>query len=435
MVDAAVQIIRRWAGIGFTLMLLALGSAVYARSEAEAEAGPDRDEAYESLAVFTRALEQIREVYVEQEKVGYRDLIYGAIRGMLETLDEHSQFMDPDAFADLQDDAAGQFGGLGIVVGIREGTLTIVSPIEDTPGFKAGLLAGDRILEIDDKSTHGMTLADAVKKLRGAPGTAVRLTVARPGAAESRTVELVRAVISPPTIAGARMLEEGIAYLRIVQFTDPTPDAFAETLRELRDQGMQALVIDLRNNPGGVLGSAVRVAQQLLPRGRPVVLTQGRREEDRQTFRSRGIGRRRTDLPLVLLINEGTASAAEILAGALKDNGRAVLIGERSFGKGSVQSVLPLDDGSALRLTTARYYTPGERVIDGRGLDPDIEVSMSEEDWLRLTRWWSGLPSRENQTDNRDPMPEDVQLERALDVLRGVLLFRAHVAPLAQATG
>ena len=283
----------------------------------------------------------------------------------------------------MKDDTAGEFGGLGIVISIKDGVLTIVAPMEDTPGFKAGLLSGDKIIEIDNASTDGLQLPEAVKKLRGPPGSKVTIKILRPKTQEVRTVEIVRAKINVPSVKDVKMLEEGIGYLRIVQFNEPTANALQDALDKLTKEGLQGLIVDLRNNPGGLLTSAIEVSEKFLRRGDLIVYTQGRNEKPQQTFRVKG-RYHYLQFPMVILVNGGSASASEIMAGALQDHQRAILVGEKTFGKGSVQSVLPLDDGSAIRLTTAKYYTPSKRVINEHGIEPDIVVPMSPEDWRKL---------------------------------------------------
>jgi carboxyl-terminal processing protease len=309
--------------------------------------------------------------------------------------------------------------------------LTIVAPMEDTPGFKAGLLSGDKIVEIDGESTDGLTLSEAVKKLRGPPGTKVTIRVLRPKSQEIRTVEVVRALINVPSVKDAKILEDGIGYLRIVQFNEPTAKALEQAVEGLVRDGLKALVIDLRNNPGGLLTSAIEVSEKFLKRGDLIVYTQGRDGRAQQKFRAKG-KTHYLDLPLVLLVNGGSASASEIMAGALQDHRRAILVGEKTFGKGSVQSVLPLDDGSAIRLTTAKYYTPSERVIHEHGIEPNIVVPMSPEDWRRLLIQRAQLGALEPAEEaGAEPEEEagdvlDVQLERAVDVLKGVMIFEAQ---------
>lgn len=386
------------------------------------------DQAYSSVELFTRVLQQVRELYVDEDLTTYRDLIYSALNGMLSSLDPYSQFMDPDMYSEMQDETAGRFGGLGIVVSMRDSTLTVVAPMEDTPGFRAGLLASDRIIEIDGNSTEGVSLGEAIKQLRGAPGSLVSLKIYRPATRDVLDVEIERALIEVKSVKGEAMLDDSVGYVRITQFAEPTGNLLLAALETLSDQGMKALVLDLRNNPGGLLSSAVEVSQLFLPRDKLVVTTRGRDRKVQSQYMTRG-RKMYKDLPMVILVDGGSASAAEIVSGALQDHRRAVLVGEKTFGKGSVQSVLPHQDGSAVRLTTAKYYTPSERVIHERGIEPDIVVPLSPEEWLRLAEQRSRPDNL--VTDGNGEAPEDSvdlgdrQLNRAVDILHGILIFQA----------
>jgi len=413
----------RWVFIALLFGTTLTVSRLYSK---EVDTSEEREEAYRNIGLFTRALEQIRGSYVDADKVSYDDLIEGAIRGMMATLDEHSHYLDVDAYQDMQDDTRGQFGGLGIVITMKDDALTIVSPMEDTPGFRAGLQSDDRILEIDGETTEGITLAESVKKLRGEPGTEVWLKYLRPRTQDVQEVTIERADISVASVKDARMLEDGIGYLRVTQFNEPTADALQEKLDELSGQGMRALVLDLRNNPGGLLRSAIEVSQKFLPSRKVIVTTRGRTFGDDQVYRAGGRDRL-VDLPMVVLVNGGSASASEIVAGALQDHRRAVLVGEKTFGKGSVQSVMQLEDDSALRLTTARYFTPADRMIHEQGIEPDILAPMSPEDWraLMILRAREENPLDETELSEDDKTVEDVQLNRAVSVLKGVLIFSA----------
>lgn len=418
-----------WLGLA---VLLAANLVLGARLQTQAAPTDERAAGYEKMALFTRVLEQVREQYVDAGKTTYEDLVYGALRGMLQSLDPHSQFLDPEMYKEMKDETAGEFGGLGIVIGVKEGMLTVIAPMEDTPGFRAGLLPGDKIIEIDGKPTDNLTLEEAVKQLRGAPGTKVTIGILRPKAEGVRTLELVRAVINVPSVKDTDLLADGIGYLRIVQFNEPTAKAVHEAVQGLQARGMRALILDLRNNPGGLLTSAIEVAEKFVKRGDMIVFTQGRDEKPLQTFRAKG-RQHYLDFPMVILINGGSASAAEIVAGALQDHRRAILVGEKSFGKGSVQSVLQLEDGSAIRLTTARYYTPSKRVIHEQGIEPDVPVAMPPEDWQQLM-----LRRAEQETGDETGEPEtgglrDIQLDRALDILKGVMIFTAQQGTPAMA--
>ena len=421
-------------GIGVGWVLLAAALAVnfgFAARGARTPRGGDREVAYEKMTLFTKVLEQVRELYVDTNKVAYTNLIYGAMRGMLQSLDPHSQFLDPATYQDMKDDTSGQFGGLGIFVGMKDGLPTVISPMEDTPGFRAGILPGDKIIEVDGKTTEGLALDEVVKKMRGLPGSKVVLRLMRPKTQVLRTVEVVRAEINVPSVKDAQVLDEGIGYIRLLQFTEHTATDLQKGLDDLNKQGLRAFILDLRNNPGGLLSSAVEVSQKFLHKGDLIVSTVGR--TDKQLLVEKAGGRiHYLDFPMAILVNGGSASAAEIVSGALQDQHRAFLVGEKTFGKGSVQSVIPLEDGSALKLTTAKYYTPGHRVIHEHGIEPDIVVAMPPEDfrklWLQRQRPKNAPPAEDAESDAH---VTDVQLERAVDALKGVLIFgkRAQERP------
>jgi len=419
-------------GVGWALLAAALAVNFVSAARLHArESRGDREQAFEKMALFTKVIEQVREAYVETNKVAYTNLIYGALRGMLQSLDPHSQFLDPATYQDMKDDTSGQFGGLGIFVGMKDGVPTVIAPMEDTPGFRAGILPGDKILEIDGKTTEGLALDDVVKRMRGPPGTKVVLRLMRPKTQALRTVEVVRAEINVPSVKDAQLLEDGIGYVRLLSFSEHTAADLQKALDDLNKLGLRALVLDMRNNPGGLLSSAVEVSQKFLKKGDLIVSTIGRTE--RQLLVEKAGGRvHYLDFPMAILVNGGSASAAEIVSGALQDQHRAFLVGEKTFGKGSVQSVIPMDDGSALKLTTAKYYTPGKRVIHEHGIEPDIVVPMPPEDfrklWLQRQRPKNSPPTDDAEAEARI---SDVQLDRAVDALKGVLVFgkRAQTRP------
>jgi carboxyl-terminal processing protease len=402
---------------------LMVGARLY-QQDAYASA---REEAYDKIALFTMVTQQVQQHYVDPAKTSYEELIYDALRGMLGSLDNHSQFLDPDMYSDMKEDTSGQFGGLGIVISVKDDVLTVISPMEDTPGYRAGLLPGDKIIEIEGKSTEGVSLQEAVKQLRGPPDTSVTIKILRPQTQDFKEVTIVRADIEVASVKDAHMLDGGIGYVRITQFNEPTADDLQAALEDLNDQGMRALVLDLRNNPGGLLNSARDVAQKFLPRGEMIVYTQGRDERQKSVLRARGRDRF-LDIPLAILVNGGSASASEIVAGALQDHRRAILVGEKTFGKGSVQSVIGLDDGSAIRLTTAKYYTPSKRMIHEHGITPTHLISMSPNDWQKLYTQRSRPKNLDEfkTDDSPEEEVEDVQLNLAVDVLRGVMLFAAR---------
>jgi carboxyl-terminal processing protease len=329
-------------------------------------------EAYEKLKLFADVLDIVEKNYVEEVKTG--DLIYGSIKGMLETLDPHSSFMTPDDFKELQVETKGIFSGIGIEITLKDGILTIVSPIEGTPAYNAGLKAGDRILKIDGKTTKNISLIEAVKKLRGPRGTKVTISILREGWSEIKDFALVRDVI-PIHSVKHKTLEEGYGYARIINFQDKTSQDLKSALDDLEQQNkpLKGLILDLRNNPGGLLDQAVRVADEFIEDG-IVVYTDGRIKSQNVRFTAHK-GEKPHPYPIIVLVNEGSASASEIVAGALQDHKKAIILGAQTFGKGSVQTVIPLDDGSGLRLTTALYYTPSGRSIQAKGITPDIIVA------------------------------------------------------------
>lgn len=404
-----------------------------------AAAAPTEDETgYAQISVFAKAVQLIRQDYVDSKKTSYHDLIYAAMKGMLASLDPHSQFMDPGDFKDMQDDTRSRFNGLGIEVSVKSNLLTVITAIEDTPAAKAGIISGDQILRINGTSTEKMELQDAVNVLRGVPGQKVTLTILRPATKEIKDYALDRAEIKVQSVKGAKLLDPEfggpfkIGYVRLVQFNEPTADELEKALDELQKQGMQALVLDLRNNPGGLLNSAVDVCAQFLPPNTTVVSTQGRTPSQQSDYATSAVARQRPRFPMAVLVNEGSASGAEIVAGALKDLHRAVLVGETTFGKGSVQNVMQLPDGSALRFTTAKYYTPSKQVINANGVAPNIRAPMTAEQERAL------FAARSN--DNLKPEEEkeliktkDSQMLRAIDALKGVMIYAQEAAPKVDA--
>ena len=409
--------------------------------DAFALAKPEEDSAYSAIAVFTRALQLIRQDYVDEKKISYRDLTYSAMKGMLSALDPHSQFMEATDFKGMQDDTKSQFGGLGIIVSVKDSTLTIVSPMEDTPGFKAGLLPGDQILKIDGTSTEKLDLSDAIGKLRGAPGEKVTLTILRPATKEIKDYTLERAIIKVASVKDAKILGNDLAgdfkigYARITQFNEPTAADLDKKLTALESQGMQALILDLRYNPGGLLNSAVDVCGLFVPPHTVVVSTEGRAASQKKPYPTSDEFKQHPKYPIAILINGGSASGAEIVAGALKDLNRAILVGETTFGKGSVQSVIQLPDGSALRLTTAKYYTPSHTVIHEHGVTPNIRATLSvDQERLLLLERRDEITGANGDAEKKELANfHDTQLERAVDALKGVMIYAERAAPPASA--
>ena len=349
----------------FTLVLLIISGG--GRHEVTAV-----EDSYERLKVFTEVLSLIQANYVDETKP--RDLIYGGIKGMLETLDPHSSFMPPDIFKEMQVETQGSFGGLGIEITVKDRQLTVVAPIEGTPADRAGLHPGDRIVKIDGKLTKDMTLMEAVKNLRGPRGTSVTLTILREESPGPFELTLVREIIDVKSVK-SKDLGDGIAYIRVSSFQERTGKDLLKAIEQLGQNGMSAMVLDLRNNPGGLLNQAVHVTDLFLDKGQLIVYTEGRIKNQDLRF-SAEHGAQIPKVPIVVLVNGGSASASEIVAGALQDWKRAVVLGTKTFGKGSVQTVIPLSDGSGLRLTTAKYFTPKGRSIHGTGLLPDIVVEV-----------------------------------------------------------
>jgi len=328
-----------------------------------------REGIYKNLDLFVEVLREIEKNYVEP--VDPKKLIYGAIRGMMRALDPHSSFMTKDEYKELMVETKGKFTGVGIEITIKDNFLTVVAPIEGTPAYKAGIKAGDRIIKIDDMPTKDMTLMDAVKHIRGPKGTKVKLTILREGVNKPLEFVIVRDVIPIRSVKKC-MLTSHIGYVRISSFQSNTTKELKQALRDLEKKGLNGLILDLRNNPGGLLNQAIEVSDVFLDSG-IIVSTKGRKKaQNMVAYAHKNLVER--NYPIVVLVNGGTASAAEIVSGALQDNKRALIVGTKTFGKGSVQTVIPLSDGSALRLTTARYYTPSGRCIQVTGIEPDIEL-------------------------------------------------------------
>lgn len=395
---------------------------------------------YEDLKVFTDVLGLLQKEYVEETKS--KDVIYGAIKGMLETLDPHSAFMPPNMYKEMQEETKGRFEGLGIEITMKEGVLTVVSPIEDTPAFKAGIQAGDQILKIDGELTKALTLMESVKRMRGPKGSKVTLTIMREGFPNPRDYALIRDVI-PIRSVRYEVLEKQYGYVRLSQFQEKTDSEFQKAIRALEEEtkgGLKGMILDLRNNPGGLLDQAVKVSDRFIESG-VIVSIEGRREEHKMKFNAHPQEDNLTRYPLVVLVNGGSASGAEIVAGAIQDHGRGIILGTQTFGKGSVQTIFSLKDGSGLRLTTARYYTPSGRSIQAKGILPDIIVkpSLPEEEKAAppkqlpaekdLERHLNDVKEKEKpkvevKEKVKEKKPVDNQLERALELLKSWEIFK-----------
>ena len=348
------------------LMLLLTGVLI---GQGMVQAKPDT---YEELKSFTQSLELVKRNYVEDPNS--KELIEGAIRGMISNLDPHSSYMPERAFKEMNMDIKGEFQGVGIQIGVKNQQLTVIAPIEDTPAFRAGLAAGDKILKINDEWTKDMAIEQAVDKMRGPKGTQVRLLIIREGWDKPREFKNTRDVIKVQSVK-SKMLDNEIGYLKIIQFQGQTGQEVEKALNGLESKGLKKLILDMRNNPGGILDASVDVSSMFLPKDKLVVYLQGRQASDRRDYLTSGSLITR-DYPMVVLVNTGSASASEIVAGALQDSKRAVIMGTQTFGKGSVQTVFPLEGGGGIRLTTAKYYTPSGRSIQNVGITPDIEVKL-----------------------------------------------------------
>lgn len=441
---------RHGGSITILLLGVALGVFLAGRWVPNVSAVSRQD--YESLDAFTNILSIVKKNYVED--VETKNLVNGAINGMLTSLDPHSAYLTPEHYKDLQQDTQGRFGGLGIEITVKSGVLTVVSPIEDTPAAKAGIKPGDMIFKIEEEFTKDMSLVDAVKKMRGPRGTKINLSIKREGIAELIDFQLVRDTIRVQSVR-SRVLESGYGYIRLAQFQERADRDVTTALQKLSAEknGLKGLVLDLRNNPGGLLTQAVRISDLFLESGM-IVYTEGRIESQKQKFFAQKDGSW-MDFPVVVLVNGGSASASEIVAGALQDQKRAVVLGTKTFGKGSVQTILPLDDSSALRLTTARYFTPGGRSIQATGIVPDIVVeqtttqdgkpidekkrsSLREENLPGHLQNPNGGNQTQEQIDKEKMVPttgptgdetidNDHQLKRALDLLKSWDVFKQMV--------
>lgn len=383
----------------------ALGSALTA-SALRAASGPK--DTYEELETFASILAIVQRHYVDE--VTSHDLVEGAVKGMVASLDPHSSYLTPEGYKELQIETHGEFGGLGIELTVRDSLLTIVTPIDGTPAYRAGIKPGDQIIKINDDMTMDMPLQQAVERMRGKPGSKVRLSLKRKGVDDLVDVELTREIIHIRSVRGARLVDGRYAYVRLTGFQDESSEELAEALDKLDKQkkgGVDGIVLDLRYNPGGLLTQAVSISDLFLDAGL-IVRVNGRMESQTTSYFAKADGTRRM-VPMIVLVNEGSASASEIVAGAMQDHRRALVVGVKSFGKGSVQTILPLGDDTALRLTTARYYTPSGRSIHEHGIDPDVVIEPIKPD-----------PAVKDDTlRSRDDfdLKNDVQLRRALELM------------------
>jgi len=381
----------------FWLVILIIGFSLLGADVEKSAARKNEESFYKELELFTNVVSIIKNNYVSEVKA--KPLIYGALRGMLSSLDPYSQFMNPDFHKEIQIETEGKFGGLGIVITIKETFLTVVSPLEGTPADRAGIKPGDKIVKIDDELIREITIMDAAKKLRGKKGTSVKLEIVREKSPKLLKFTIVRDIIKIKSIKNAHFIPDTkIGYIRIVEFQKRTANDLRTSLQKLEKEGLKGLILDLRNNPGGLLDSAIDVADEFIKENKLVVYTEGRSPKEKRNYYSKRAPILPGEVPLVILINKGSASASEIVVGAVQDWERGTILGTTSFGKGSVQNVIPLPDGSALKLTIAKYYTPKGVCIEGKGIKPDIIVELPE------------LKEGEEI--------KDLQLERAIEFLK-----------------
>ncbi len=444
---------NRRTGVGVAIVLAFVAGAAVSELLEVQKVGAAPKEAYEGIETFTNILSIIQKNYVDE--VQTKQLIEGAVNGMLVSLDPHSAYLTPELYKELQVETKGSFGGLGIEITNKSGMLTVVAPIEDTPAYRAGIKSGDVILKIDGEFTKDMTLVEAVKRMRGKPDTKVKLTIKRENPNQLFDSTLTREIIKIQSVK-SKGLEKGYGYLRVTQFQERTDDDLEHAIKQLDKEygGLQGVVLDLRNNPGGLLTQAVKISDMFLDGGL-IVYTDGRLENQKQKYFAHKPGTY-SEFPMVVLVNGGSASASEIVAGALQDHKRALVLGTTTFGKGSVQTILPLDESSALRLTTARYFTPNGRSIQATGIVPDITMDQGVK-LAKNDKPSSVTPLREanlprhlehptgakpaaaddDESDASDIPPEgikegelgsDPQLDRALELLKSWQVFKTFVA-------
>jgi len=403
---------------------LLFGITFYSFSQIEKK---NKEDNAKELTLFSDTLAIVKNEYVDD--IETKKLIYGAIKGMLSNLDAYSQFLDPEEYNELKIDTVGEFGGLGIEITIKDGFLMVISQILDTPAWKAGIKSQDRIVKIDKKVTKDMTLQEAVKKLRGKPGTQVIITIWRESKQKLFDVNIRRDIIKIKDVRYCQILEDKIGYIRLVEFREKSDEMLEESLEKLKKEGMDSLILDLRNNPGGILESAINITGFFIEPNKVIVSTNGKKNKKIE-YKSK-FPNPYLNIPILILINEGSASGSEIVAGALQDYKRAVIAGKKSFGKGSVQSVIPLVDGSAIRVTTNKYYTPMGRTIHNEGIHPDVEIEPDENGEKANKDLDEDLLTKIEKLDNIEQAPEetldykkDTQLKGAINLIKGIKIYK-----------
>jgi carboxyl-terminal processing protease len=405
------------------ILVLALNLYVGSRHYLNSAEAAGHNDVYGQMHKFARVLEEVRKHYVDEKKVGYDALFEGALDGMLKKLDKNSAYLNAKKHETLKSDTQQQFGGIGVLISIRAEWLTVVEPMPGGPSIKAGVLAGDKIIKIGDQSTKGFRIQDAVDLLRGKPGTKVTITV-RSGKDVEKVIQLERAIIKTKSVRDLygrgdfKLLEKSIGYVRLTSFSGKTATELEAALAQMEKAGLQALIMDLRGNPGGLLHQSALVTEKFVKSGQLIVSTEGRGGHLQDKLFATAKTHR--TLPMVILVNGDSASASEIVAGCLQDLKRAELVGMKTYGKGSVQTILPLQDGSAIRITTAKYYTPSHRIIHEQGIEPDHKVEMTDEQMrdLSLQRSPGGFGHLSEEDQARVKATKDLQLEKGLELLR-----------------
>ena len=414
----------------FVLAVMLFASLTMGRSEAPKEAkSQSKEDLYSQVELFSDAISVILSEYADE--VDPKKIIYGALRGMLSSLDDFSQFLDQDEYKELTSEAKGEFGGIGVEITLKDGIITVITPMAGTPAESAGIKPGDKIVKINGKTTKDMRLSDAVKIMRGAPGTQVTLAVWREKEDKVLDVPIKRANIKIKGIKDAYLIEGRIGYIRLAEFQEKCARELETALKKLEGEGMDSLILDLRNNPGGLLESAIEVSEKFIPKDATIVSTKSRSPDQNAVYRSKGV-LKHPEYPLIVLVNEGSASSAEIVAGAIQDNKRGVILGARTFGKASVQTVIPLKDDSALRLTTAHYFTPSGKSISSNGVIPDVPVEAGEPDNMKKPSFEifddidGGKKAKRplKVSGPKEAARPDNQLERAIDLMKAIKVYK-----------
>ncbi len=402
------------------LLLSGVMFSVFAESAPKTENKKKDEMPYKNLSIFMETIHLLREKYVDKDKTSYENLLRGAMRGMLEELDPFSTYERPEQFKSTIEDTRGKFPGIGVVITSKNNAVEIVSVMEDTPAMKAGLQPGDVIMEIDGENARRFSVSECVKRMKGKPGTVLKLKVYRPKSDKKIEFKITRAEINVTSVKAVGFIAEKTGYFRITQFSATTPADVEKALKKLKKAGAEVLIIDLRNNPGGLLKSAVEVISFFVPEDKLAVSVEGRAEK---TIKHNTIKCwKDPEIPVALLVNENSASASEIFGACMQDYKRGVLVGSKTFGKGSVQVLIPLSDGGALRMTTAKYYTPSRRLIHGKGVKPDIVVNTTPAQTAAVAQHLAMQSDKLPKL--RDGKYKDIQLERAIEVLKGVNIFR-----------